>query len=59
MQNLALKLIDEELEKGIDPSQNNAVEVSLIESAEQDIYVFFCGNLFAQYQKREIGRAHV
>ena len=53
MQNSALKLTSEESEKGSAPPQGIAMEVHLLESAEQDIYVFFRGNLFAQYQKRD------
>jgi len=39
VQNSALKLRDEESENGIDFPQENAMEVHLMESAEQDVYV--------------------
>lgn len=53
LQNSALKLTHEDLEKGVEQPQQHAVEVHLIESVEQDVYLFFRGNLIAQYQKRD------
>jgi len=47
VQNLALKFI-------YDDTENNAadhLEVYLIENAEHDIYLFYRGNLFAQYHR--------
>ena len=53
MENIALKLTCEESEDSSVHTQERAVEVRLIKSAEQDIYIFFRGDLFAQYQKRD------
>mgnify|MGYP000040039622 CR=1 FL=1 len=50
MQNLALKFIDDDPENVAERTKEAVVEVRLVESAEQDIYIFFRGNLFAQYQ---------
>jgi len=51
MENLALKRISEEPESGLDPLKEPAVEVHLLESAEQNVYVFFRGQLIALYHK--------
>lgn len=53
MGNTALKRVAEEPENAIDHLHQPAGEVHLMESAEQDVYLFFRGNLIAQYQKRD------
>jgi len=53
VQNLALKLTFDDPGNGSDQTLENAVELRLVESTEHDCYVFFRGNLFAQYQKRD------
>jgi len=49
VQNLALRLSYGEAKNGA--GEENAEDVHLIEKAKQDIYIFYCGNLFAQYQR--------
>ena len=53
MENSALNLFTEEPDQGVEHPQKHTVEVYLLESTEQDVYVFFRGNLIAQYQKRD------
>ncbi len=51
MENSCLNRVPEVPENDIDCVQQQAVEVHLLVSAEQNVYVFFRGNLIAQYQK--------
>ena len=53
MQNLALTLTFENAKKGRDSPLEKVVELRLVESAEQMCYLFFRGDLFAQYKKRD------
>ena len=51
MQNLALKFTDADPANGAERTEEHAVALRLIESAEHNIYLFYRGNLYAQYHR--------
>ena len=51
MQNLALKFTDNDPENAAESPEEHAVGLRLIESSEHDTYIFYRGNLLAQYPR--------